>query len=113
MDNVKGLSLIITFVDRRNGKKVIKLFNKMGCKYHTIFMGKGTAPHEIYEYLGVGIIEKDVVFSVCNNDLKEKLLNALIKKFKFDKPGHGVACSIPIDGIDSLSALKLVLGEEA
>ena len=38
MDEVKGLSLIVTFVDRKVGKKVIKLFNKMGCKYHTSFI---------------------------------------------------------------------------
>ena len=113
MDNVKGLSLIITFVDRKMGKKVIKLFNKMGCKYHTSFIGKGTAPSEIYEFRGVGIIDKDVILSVCNKDLKDQLLQALINKFKFDKPGHGVACSIPLDGIDSLSSLKVVLGEEA
>lgn len=113
MDEVKGLSLIVTFVDRKVGKKVIKLFNKMGCKYHTSFIGKGTAPSEIYEFLGVGIIEKDVVLSVCDTAIKEELLNALTKKLKLDKPGHGVACSIPLDGIDSLTALKAVLGMEA
>ena len=113
MDEVKGLSLIVTFVNRKVGKKVIKLFNKMGCKYHTSFIGKGTAPSEIYEFLGIGIIEKDVILSVCDKTIKDDLLNALTKKLKLDKPGQGVACSIPLDGIDSLSALKAVLGMEA
>lgn len=114
MNNMENkLSLIITFVDRKKGRKVIKLFNKLGCKYHTIFIGKGTAPSEIYDYLGVGVIEKDVVFSVCDSAIKNQLLDALSKKMKFDKPGRGVACSIPLDGIDSLSALNTVLGKEA
>lgn len=109
---VKGLSLIVTFVDRNKGKKIIKYFNKIGCTFHTIFMGKGTAPSEIYAYLGVGVVEKDVVFSVVDSSSKDYLLQMLIKKFKFNKPGNGVACSIPIDSIDSMSALKTVLGKE-
>ena len=113
MEKVKGLSLIITVVDRKKGKKVIKLFNKLGCTYHHIFMGSGTAPSEIYEYLGVGVIEKDVVVSVTESIYKDQLLITLIKKLKFDKPGQGVAWSIPLDGIDSLSSLKAVLGKEA
>ena len=112
MSNVKGLSLIVTFVDRNKGKKIIKYFYKLGCTYHNIFMGKGTASKEIYEYLGVGVIEKDVIFSVCESTSRDYLFKVLIQKFKFNKPGHGVACSIPIDSIDSLSALKAVLGKE-
>lgn len=112
MDGVKGLSLIVTIVDRKKGKKVIKLFNKFGCKFHTQFMGKGTAPSQIYDYLGVGVIEKDIILSVTDTIYKDKLLMALIKKLDFDKPGHGVACTIPLDGIDSLTALRTVLGKE-
>jgi hypothetical protein len=75
--NVKGLSLIVTFVDRNKGKKIIKMFNKYGCTFHTVFMGKGTAPSEIYEYLGVGVVEKDVIFSVVDSSSKDFLLNML------------------------------------
>lgn len=110
--HVKGLSLIVTFVDRNKGKKIIKHFNKLGCIFHTVFIGKGTAPSEIYEYLGIGVVEKDVIFSVVDSASKDYLLKMLIQKFKFNKPGHGVACSIPIDAIDSMSALKAVLGKE-
>lgn len=109
---VKGLSLIVTFVERNKGKKIIKYFNKIGCTFHTVFIGKGTAPKEIYEYLGIGVVEKDVIFSVVDSASKDFLLKMLIQKFKFNKPGNGVACSIPIDAIDSMSALKAVLGKE-
>ena len=53
------------------------MFNKYGCTFHTVFMGKGTAPSEIYEYLGVGVVEKDVIFSVVDSSSKDFLLNML------------------------------------
>ena len=112
MNEVKGLSLIVTIVDRKVGKKVKKIFKKEGCNYHLSFVGKGTAPKEIFEYLGVGIIEKDVIFSVIDLELKDKVMEALKKKLHFDKPGKGVACSIPINAIDSAQALDRVLRKE-
>lgn len=112
MNDVKGLSLIVTIVDRKIGKKVKKIFKKFGCNYHLTFVGKGTAPKEIFDYLGVGVIEKDVVLSVVDSELKNKLLEALKIKLHFDKPGKGVACSIPINGIDSAAALNRVLKKE-
>ena len=112
MSDVKGLSLIVTIVDRKIGKKVKKLFKRFGCNYHLTFVGKGTAPKEIFEYLGVGVIEKDVVLSVVDVELKNQLFDALITKLHFDKPGKGVACSIPINGIDSAAALDRVLKKE-
>lgn len=112
MNDVKGLSLIVTIVDRKIGKKVKKVFKKFGCNFHLTFVGKGTAPKEIFDYLGIGIIEKDVVLSVVDYELKDQLLDSLKNKLHFDKPGKGVACSIPINGIDSAAALERVLKKE-
>ena len=112
MNNVKGLSLIVTIVDRKKGKKVKKIYKKLGCNYHLTFVGKGTAPKEIFDYLGVGVIEKDVILSVIDSELKNQLFENFRTKLHFDKPGKGVACSIPINGIDSAAALNRVLKKE-
>lgn len=112
MNDVKGLSLILTIVDRKKGKKVKKVFKKQGCNFHLTFVGNGTAPTEVFEYLGIGVIEKDVVLSIVDCEMKDNLLEILKTKLHFDKPGRGVACSIPINGIDSLNALERVLRKD-
>ena len=47
---LKGLRMIITFVDRGQGEKVTKLYEKLGAANHQIFLGYGTASSEIYAY---------------------------------------------------------------
>ena len=37
--------------ERKQGKKVVKLFEKLGCTSHQTFLGKGTAPVEVFELL--------------------------------------------------------------
>lgn len=109
---VNGLKLIITIVDRKVGKKVVKLFEKNGCYFHKTLLGKGTVSQEIYEYLGLGEIEKDVVLSIADEKIVPKLLELLVEKLHFDLPGKGIACSIPISSIDGISSLKRILQME-
>ena len=55
---ITGMRLFVTIVDRNMGNRVVKLFEEVGSHYHQIIYGKGTAPKEIYDYLGFGVIEK-------------------------------------------------------
>ena len=47
--------------------------------------GKGTASKEIYEFLGVGVIEKDVIFSVCESTSRDYLFKVLIQKYTYEE----------------------------
>ena len=99
-------------------KKQIKTFEEYKFKP---FIYKGlkeigfTTPTEIQEIVipkalnGENVIGK----SATGTGKTHAFLIPLLEKLKLDKPGHGVACSIPLDGIDSLTALKTVLGMEA
>lgn len=106
----KGLRLIITIVDRKNGNKVVSMFEKLGCKSHQTFLGSGTAPKEIFDYLGFGDIEKDVVLSISDEMIVPFLFDALENELEFNKPGKGIACSIPICAIGGQRALNEVMG---
>ncbi len=110
MNNIpNGLRLIISIVDRKKGRKVIKLFEKLGCPYHQTILGYGTAPIEIFDYLGFGKIEKDVVLSIVDENLVPFMFDALKEELDFASPGHGIACSIPIKSVDSSRALQEIL----
>lgn len=109
---IKGMRLFITIVDRNKGNKVVKLFEEIGCHYHEIIYGKGTAPKEIFEYLGFGDIEKEIVLSIAPMDIVPFMIDALKIELHFDQPGHGVACTIPLDSIAGQSVLEEILRKE-
>lgn len=106
---VKGLRMVITIVDRGEGSKICKLFEILGAHNHQTILGYGTAPSNIYEYLGFGTIEKDIVISVVEQTVASFMLHVLEVEMDFQSPGHGIACSIPIQSIGGKRALEAVL----
>ena len=107
----KGLRLIITIVDRKKGKQVIKLFEKLGCVSHQTFLGSGTAPKEIFDFLGFGEIEKDVVLSIADEVVVPFMFSTLEDEMEFNEAGKGIACSIPIAAVGGKRALDAILGK--
>lgn len=106
---INGMRLFVTIVDRNQGAKIIKLFEEAGCHFHEVIYGKGTAPKEIYDYLGFGETEKEVVLSLAPTDIVPFMIDALKMEMNFDQPGHGVACTIPLDSIAGQSVLDEIL----
>lgn len=106
---IKGMRLFITIVDRRKGNEVVKLFEEVGCHFHQVIYGKGTAPKEIYDYLGFGVVEKEIVLSVASTDIVPFMIDALKIEMHFDQPGHGVACTIPISSVAGKSIIEEIM----
>lgn len=108
---IKGMRLFVTIVDRHLGSKVVELFEEAGCHFHQIIYGKGTAPSEIYEYLGFGEVEKEVVISIASTEIVPFMIDSLKINMHFDQAGHGVACTIPLDSLAGKSVLDEILRE--
>ena len=106
---IKGMRLFVTIVDRHKGNAVVKLFEEVGCHFHEIIYGKGTAPKEIYDYLGFGDIAKEVVLSIAPTELVPFMIDALKIDLHFDQPGHGVACTIPLDSVAGKSVIEYIM----
>lgn len=106
---INGIRLFITIVDRHKGKEVTKLFEEVGCHFHEIIYGKGTAPKEIYDYLGFGDIEKEVVISLAPTNIVPFMIDVLKTELHFDQPGHGVACTIPLDSVAGKSVIEEIM----
>lgn len=106
---IKGMRLFVTVVDRLLGNKIVKLFEEVGCHFHQIIYGKGTAPSEIYEYLGFGDIEKEVVLSIASCEIVPLMIEKLKTKMNFDKEGYGIAFSIPLDSVAGKSVIEEII----
>lgn len=96
MKDKKYFDLIFTVVDFGSGSKIIKTARKSGVSGGTIFLGNGTVDNRLLEILALDHVRKEIVIMVTERSLSPEVLEKLNEKFHFDKPGHGIAFSIPL-----------------
>lgn len=109
-ENTKPIKLLVSIVNRTKGEKVEELLQEIGITYHLICLGHGTANSDILDYLGLGEIDKDIVFSVVECDKINVALNTLNEKLHFKKDGNGIAFTIPINSVGGPITLKILTG---
>lgn len=106
----KPVKLLVTIVERGKGEKITELYWKYGITFHLICLGRGTADSDILAYLGLGETEKDVVLSVVLESRADEIMKLLRDEMKFDKPGQGIAFTIPVGSVDGSAALRYISG---
>lgn len=111
VDATLRLSLLVAIVDRNQGEKVTKIMNTDNLSFNFIFLGRGTASSDLLNYLGLGETEKDVVLSAAPSEKIPMLMERLNQELHLDKPGHGVAFTIPISSVGGPQTLAMMIGE--
>lgn len=101
------LQVLITVVDRGKGDKMARLYERAGVKTQLICLGFGTAKSELLEYLGLGDLEKDILFSAAPRAAIRSGLEKLRGELPFLRPGGGVACSVTLSSV-SMAALRQI-----
>ncbi|HHW08454.1 MAG TPA: hypothetical protein GXX29_00605 [Firmicutes bacterium] len=108
---VTSLALLIVIINRGFGDKLADIFIEKGILFNYLTLGKGTADTSILAYLGLGISEKDVLFSCLPLPLSrvvlEKLDKVLLSSF-----GGGIAISIPLCAIAGMAHGKCMPEEK-
>ena len=105
------VKMLTTIVNRGMGETVTDLFRSVGILYHMILLGRGTANSDLLSYLGLDETEKDVVLSVVRAGQVEEALTLLREELEFDKPGHGIAFTIPIGSVGGARAYEFISGQ--
>lgn len=103
---------LITIVDRGKGEKLARLYERAGIETQLLCLGLGTAKSEIMEYLGLGELEKEILFSAAPRSVLKGGLEKLRADLPFSKPGGGIACSVTLSGI-SVAALRQIQKDAA
>ncbi|MCI8649331.1 MAG: hypothetical protein HFG20_04360 [Anaerotruncus sp.] len=99
---------LITITDRGKGEQIAEIYKENGVHIHLLVLGVGTARKDLMEYLGLEP-EKDVILSMVPKTQVHQIFAALQERMQFDKPGKGVAFTVPLSGI-SAAVLKQVDG---
>ena len=109
---VRPIKLLIAVVSRGQGPKVSKEAHALGAHGGLVLLGRGTAPTEMLSILGIGDSEKDIFVCAAYASEAHGILRALSDKMGFEKPGGGVAFTVPVQSIAGMALFKMILGEK-
>ena len=104
----KGVRLLISIVERGQGKELRKYYTKCGLTCHFQTMGRGTASSDILDILGVGSTERDVLLSLGG---ESSLLRILQQMQEEDEPVprvRGIAFGMKLTALNTLAAAALM-----
>jgi nitrogen regulatory protein PII len=99
-----GIYLIVTVVNKGWGEKVLETSMKAGATGGTIILGRGMGVHEQRTLLGISLEpEKEIILSVVRSDEREAILKQIVAATELEKPGAGIAFTLPIDKVLGIS----------
>ena len=106
-----AVKALITIVDRGRGRSVSAFFAKRFPQLNFLTMGFGTASSEVKALLGLDSSEKDVIFSLIPASVLPSFMQELGGKKFIRSAGTGIAFSLRLTGINSLTQAALCQGE--
>ena len=106
MSPVYEQDLIVTIIKKGYSEEIIEASKKAGAEGATIMFGRGTGIHEQKKILGIPIEpEKEIVFTVVPEALSEKVLSAIVKAGKLERPATGIAFIIELKKVAGVAHL--------
>lgn len=94
---MKNKSLIITIVNKGNHDLVLIAARNAGAKGGTITTARGTQNPEIAKKYGIVIQpEKEMIYMVVDDDIKDKVMTAIYQGAGLATQGAGITFSLPI-----------------
>jgi len=92
--------LIVTIVRKGWGDTVLKATMDAGAHGGTVLFGRGIGRNEQQRVFGIQIEpEKEIVLTVVPADLKEAMLEEIVRAAELTMPGNGLAFVVPVDKV--------------
>jgi len=105
------LKLLFTIVDRDKRHFYLDILEGYEINFQTVLYGHGTAPSEIYHYLGINN-DKAVILSVVKDSLVKEILNNYEDKYFKVKKGKGIAFTVPLSSTIGISLYKFLANQQ-
>lgn len=95
----KRLKILITIVERSKTDFYLDMLEGYEINLQMVSFGRGTAPTEMMQYLGLTQSGKAVIFSVVQEDKIKRILADYEDKYFKTKNGKGIAFTVPISSV--------------
>lgn len=102
------IELISIIVNFGLGSKIVKSAKKLGVSGGTVTVGRGTINNNIWDFMGLSDIRKEIIYMVAEKETAYKALEDMNREFKFCKANHGIAFTTSI--CDVLGKKSILFG---
>ncbi|MDX9807682.1 MAG: hypothetical protein RBS87_03855 [Acholeplasma sp.] len=96
------MKLLITIVAKGKADAVAKIIHQGMIHFQTTMLGVGTAPSEIIDILCMGNPDKEVLFSMIDDQDVNPIFDDLNETLDFTNSHIGVAFTVDVDSIGKL-----------
>ena len=104
------LKALMIISERDCAKKLIEKIKDIGANFIQAIYAHGTAKSDLLEVLGIGESEKVLILCTVMEDSIEGIYGCLRKDFRFDRPGRGIAFTIPVVSVGGPATLQIISG---
>ena len=95
-----NLKLIIAMVKTKETDRIVEAVKAAGGTGATIIPARGTGIHEAKTFFGLSLeTQTDIIMFLVEEHISQDIMAAIGKAGEFDKPGTGIAFSLPIDNV--------------
>lgn len=101
--------LMVSIVERRRGKDIIRLYDREGINFHYQTAGCGTATSEIMDILGLESRDKDVIISLASESLIHRLVYRMSNELQGRVDTKGIFFDLPLTGMSNIIAAAFSL----
>ncbi|MDR2043154.1 MAG: hypothetical protein LBQ15_02090 [Clostridium sp.] len=113
MADKNGISILIAFVERGQGKSVSRIFLENQISISFQCLGSGTASSELMDVLGLGTSEKDILLGLASGTTAERFMRKLAQDSGASPETHGILFDMKLTGLNSrIATLLLHTGAE-
>lgn len=92
--------LIVSIVRKGWGDTVLDATMQAGAHGGTVILGRGIGRNEQQRVFGIQIEpEKEIVLTVVPEDLKDTVLQEIVRAAELTRPGHGLAFVVPVEKV--------------
>ena len=100
-----GYKLVVSTVKPGVTDDIVTAAKLAGARGATIIPGRGTGTVEAKTFFGLTLEEQtDMVLFILEDELVGPVVEAISEAGEFDKPGTGIAFSLPVDQVTGLGA---------
>lgn len=92
--------VIFAIVNSGFAEEAMEIAREQGVRGGTILNARGVAREKEAAFFGITIhAEKEILMTVVEKDMRDKVLNALYQRMGMDKKAQGIAFSLPVSDV--------------
>ena len=96
--------VIFAIVNAGFAEDVMEIIRELGVRGGTIINARGVLREEAAAFFGITLHqEKEILMTVVEKDLRDKVLNAIYKEMGMSKKAKGIAFSLPVTDVVGLA----------